>query len=63
MSQRPDSDLDVLNLARHRSIYQKSNSLVEWTLSPEWTKPLIGNVRGSVRLGECINGNRPATEA
>ena len=34
----PQSDLDVLNFARHGVSYGgRTNSLVEWTLSEAWT--------------------------
>lgn len=44
------TDLDTLNSARNAVTYgNRKNSLVEWTLSDEWTKP-CGNqlVRGEV---------------
>ena len=40
------TDLDVLNQARNKAIYSGSNnSIIAWTLSPEWTQPYASHYR------------------
>jgi hypothetical protein len=40
-----ETDLSVLNAARNRVAYGGYvNSLVEWTLSPEWDRPLSAKI-------------------
>lgn len=48
-----ESDLDILNAARNSVAYGgRFNSLVEWTLSPEWTTPLHGSISRTTVSGE-----------
>lgn len=51
---RQQTDLDILNAARHASVYGgRRNSIVEWTLSPDWCRnPVIAGPdtrRGHIR--------------
>ncbi len=51
----PDSDLSVLNRARNALVYSDmKNSIVAWTLSPDWTTPSHGRGRGSVSLEDIV---------
>lgn len=51
-----ETDLDILNAARNSVAYgERTNSLVEWTLSPEWTTPLHGSILRTTVSGEIPN--------